>query len=203
MTDFTDRVVATAIGEWNRWGNQTYDVRNHALRTGHKEGEDGFYQIVGTYCLDGADIHGEDGRDHGYPWSAVFISWVMKQSGAGTRFRYSSQHSVYIYQAIRDLLRRREEASFWCYRLNEMKPAVGDLVCWGREGGVDYDHQKNGVYSGHTDIVVSVGDDTVDIIGGNVGDSVTRRPLRINDSGFLIPVVLGGENLFGLMKNRL
>ena len=203
MSASTDKILATAQQEWNRWGNQTYDISGHATKIAHKEGEDGFYQRVGTYCVDGADIHGEDGRDHGFPWSAVFISWVMKQGGAGARFRYSAQHSVYIFQAIRDLLRGRPEAGFWCYKLNEMKPSVGDLVCWARQAGIDYDHQNHGDYQGHTDIVVSVGGNSIDIIGGNVGDSVTRRSLPLDDAGFLPPLHMGGENLFGLMKDRI
>jgi len=40
-------------------------------------------------------------------------------------------------------------------------------------------------------------------MGGNVGDSVTRRPLNLDQSGFLVPVVVSGENLFGIMKSRI
>lgn len=203
MSKFTDGICDIALGEWTRWGRQTYDVSGHAIGIGHKEGEDGFYQIVGTYCTDGAGVHGEDGRDHGYPWSAAFISWVMKQGGAEARFHYSAQHSVYISQAIRDLLSGRAEAGFWCYRLNEMKPSVGDLVCWSRQAGIDYDHQNHGDYSGHTDIVVSVGAEAIDIVGGNVGNSVTRRTLHLNEAGFLPPMTRGSEALFGLMKDRI
>jgi hypothetical protein len=50
---------------------------------------------------------------------------------------------------------------------------------------------------------VSVGDDHVEIIGGNVGNSVTRRPLKLLEDGTIKPVVQHGENLFGLMKCRL
>jgi hypothetical protein len=87
-------------------------------------------------------------------------------------------------------------------RLNEYAPAVGDLLCWGRESGIDYDHQKAGNYHGHTDIVVQVDQDAVWVIGGNVGNSVTKRPIPTT-SKFLDAVVLGGENLFGIMQNRV
>jgi Uncharacterized protein conserved in bacteria (DUF2272) len=194
-------IEAVAIQEWQFFGQQSYDINNHTVRVGHKEGEEGWYERVGTYWHDGVNINGIDGRDHGVPWSAAFISWVMKTAGAGDRFRYSSQHSVYISQAIRDFLQGRA-AGFWGRRLNEQKPKVGDLVCWGREAGVDYDHQHGGDYAGHCDIVVDVRPDEVDIVGGNVGDSVTKRPLGLN-SGYLKPVTMGGENLFALMENRL
>jgi hypothetical protein len=127
----------------------------------------------------------------------------MKQAGAGNRFRYSTQHSVYISQAIRDRLNARADAGYWGFRLNEQAPDVGDIVCWAREDGVDYDNQKNGNYKGHCDIVVQKSDGMVFVIGGNVGDSVTKRPLRLAPNGFLQPTVEGGETLFALMENRM
>jgi hypothetical protein len=200
---FASRLASVAVDEWQFFGKQTYDSNNHVAHAGHKEGEDGWYQRVGKYWLEGVSLHGLDGRDHGTPWSAAFISWVERTAGAGQRFRYSSQHSVYIFQAIRDLKQKREEAGYWGWRLNELKPSVGDLVCWARQGGIDYDHQNNGDYAGHCDIVVAVSANEVEVMGGNVGDSVTRRPLRLDQNGFLIGGEHGGEVLFGLMQNRM
>jgi hypothetical protein len=114
------------------------------LQIGHKEGEDGWYQQVGRYWLEGTLTHNVDGRNHDHPWSAAFISWVMKSAGAGDRFRYSTQHSVYIFQAIRDRLAGRDAAGYWGCCLNEVWPVVGDLVCWSRQPGIDYDHQNGG-----------------------------------------------------------
>ena len=171
--------------------------------SGHKEGDDGWYQRVGTYWLDGTNTRDVDGRNHGMPWSAAFISWVMKTSGAGDRFRYSTLHSVYIYQAIRDRLRSNADAGFWCWRLNELKPEIGDIVCWSRQAGIDYDNQNGGDYKGHCDIVVEVQSDRVYVIGGNVGNSVTRRPLPLNDFGFLKSITFDSETLFALMQNRI
>ena len=191
-------IRTAAIREWEFFGQQTYDINGHGIRVGHKEGEEGWYERVSTYWRDGANINGIDGRDHDSPWSAAFISWVMKTGGAGNRFRYSSQHSVYINQAIRDFLQGRAEAGFWGRRLNEQKPKIGDLVCWARQAGVDYAHQLQGNYAGHCDIVIDVRSDEIDVIGGNVGNSVTKRPLSLT-SGFLKP----RQNLFALMENRL
>lgn len=197
---FAEQAVQLATTEWVTFGRQAYDIAGHALHIGHKEGEDPWYKRVGDYWREGVHNDTLDGRDHGVPWSAAFISWVMRTAGAGDRFIYSPQHSVYIYRAIRDLLRKRTEAGYWCYRLNEWKPRPGDIVCWARQAGVDYDHQNGGDYRGHCDIVVEVGQDAVDVIGGNVGDSVTKRPLALNTAGFLQPVVQGGETLFGVMR---
>jgi Uncharacterized protein conserved in bacteria (DUF2272) len=198
---FIPKVVQTATEQWEFFGEQTYDIDGRLLQNGHKEGEEGFYQRVGQYWLEGTNTRNIDGRDHDYPWSAAFISWMMKSSGAGDNFRYSTQHSVYINQAIRDH-QNNNNVGFWGWRLNEYKPAVGDLVCWAREAGVDFDHQKGGNYAGHCDIVVEVDADEMFVIGGNVGDSVTRRPLSL-DNGFLTARKLGGETLFAIMENRV
>jgi hypothetical protein len=202
-SDFAAKIEDIAIREWQFFGSQTYDLNSHVTYTGHKEGEDGYYQRIGEYWLEGTNTPGLDGRNHEMPWSAAFISWVMKTSGAGTRFRYSTLHSVYIYQAIRDLLQNRTSAGFWCWRLNEIKPKIGDIVCWSRQNGIDYDHQNNGNYSGHSDIVVEVLSDRVNVIGGNVGNSVTRRPLVLDSKGYLKAGVYGGETLIAVMENRI
>jgi|HubBroStandDraft_6_1064221.scaffolds.fasta_scaffold167964_2 hypothetical protein len=201
--DFASGVYDTATGEWKFFGQQTYDVNGHKTHAGHTEGEDGWYQRVGQYWLVGTNTHGIDGTDHDWPWSAAFISWVMKQAGAGDRFHYSTQHSVYIAQGIRDFLQKRQDAGYWTERLSDAKPAIGDIVCWARQAGIDYDHQNGGDYAGHADIVVEVDAGQVWIIGGNVGDSVTRRPLGLDANGYLKSVVVNGENLFGIMKNRM
>jgi hypothetical protein len=170
---------------------------------GHSEGEDGWYQRVGRYFLEGTGTANIDGKDTSWAWSAAFVSWVAKQAGAGTRFRYSTQHSVFIALGIKDYLNKRADAGFWTMRLNEAKPATGDIICWGREPGIDYDHQAGGNYKGHSDHVVAVETTQIWVIGGNVGNSVTKRPIPLNAAGFLDAHSSGGENLFGLMKNRL
>jgi hypothetical protein len=200
---FADQANQAATAEWTFFGAQTYDVNGHQTHDGHKEGEDTWWERVGQYWLVGTNTHGLDGRNHDYPWSAAFISWVMRTAGAGDRFRYSTQHSVYISQGIRDYLQKRDAAGYWTVRLHEDTPAVGDIVCWSRQAGVDYDHQDQGNYKGHCDLIVEVTGQQVTVIGGNVGDSVTRRPLPCDDAGYLKPWVENGETLFGLMKCRL
>jgi hypothetical protein len=201
-TSFAGRAVQHAIEQWDLFGRQTYDLQGHRTHTGHQEGEDPWYKRIGDYWKNGVNDSTLDGRDD-VPWSAAFISWVMHSAGAGNRFNYSPQHSVYISRAIRDLKRNEESAGYWCYRLHAMRPSPGDIVCWGRQAGIDYDNQHGGDYKGHCDIIVSVGNGAIEIIGGNVGNSVTRRPLALDADGFIKPLNQHGENLFGLMKCRL
>lgn len=201
---FTANVSAIAIDEWHFFGEQRYNRSGAIIHSGHKEGEEGWWQRVGVYW---AKIGRDDldGRDHDWPWSAAFISWVMRKAGAGERFSYSASHATYISNSIRDRNQGNTNALYWGYRLNERKPQVGDLVCWDRDPDkvVDYDHQYLGNYSSHTDIVVSVGIDEIEIVGGNVGNSVTRRPLVLTAEGFLAESAQGGETLFAIMGCRI
>jgi len=108
-----------------------------------------------------------------------------------------------ISRAIRDLLRRKPDAGYWGCRLAEAKSNVGDIVCWAKPAGIDYDHQKGGDYQGHCDLVVAVDDRQVDMVGGNVGNSVIKRPLRLSEGGVLQETVQGGEKLFAIVQNRI
>ncbi|MER9891867.1 DUF2272 domain-containing protein [Mesorhizobium sp. M0119] len=200
---FVDELVRQCVAEWEYFGGQVYDENGAAVSVGHKEQEVGYAARIGVYWKEGTSTQGVDGTSAGWPWSAAFISWVVKQAGASDRFRYSTKHSVYISQAIRDRISNRVEAGYWCERLNEYQPTIGDIVCWGREPDVDYDHQKEGAYDGHCDVVVDVTPESVWIIGGNIGNSVTKRPIRRSPNGYLLPIVVNGENLFGIMRCRI
>ena len=84
------------VDELNFFGDQTYDIHGHITQLGHKEGDDGWYQRVGTYWLDGTNTRGVDGQNHDMPWSAAFVSWVMKTAGAGDRFPFDTAFSVHL-----------------------------------------------------------------------------------------------------------
>jgi chitosanase len=203
-SDFAAKTASVAIEQWTFFGEQRYNRNGSIIHSGHKEGEDGWWQRVGVYW---AHIGRDDldGRDHEWPWSAAFISWVMRQAGAEGRFTYSASHATYISKSIRDRNQGNTNALYWGFRLSERKPQVGDLVCWDRdrEKVVDYDHQHGGDYKSHTDLVVAVGGDEIEVIGGNVGNSVTRRPVALNADGFLVGGEQGGEILFAIMGCRL
>lgn len=208
---FANRLRDSAIAEWKFFGEQTYNLAGATTHSGHKEderrnpagtGEDWFAR-VGAYWKEGVGERSLDGRNTGHPWSAAFISYAAKKAGAGATFRYSARHSIYISKAIRDKNDETQDVAYWCFRLDDCKPKVGDLVCWSRQLGVDYDHQFGGQYAGHCDIVVEVAQDELKVIGGNVGQSVTQRPLALDADGKLRPRSGGGETLFAVMQNRL
>lgn len=204
-TGFASRLVQSAVGEWELFGRQERDRSGHTIRVGRKEGQDGMWQRVARYWKEGVNRDDVDGRDHDEPWSAAFISWNERQAGAEDRFFYNAQHSQYIYKSIRDFRLGTTGVAYYGRRLNEYKPQVGDLVCWERDPSKDtnYDRQHGGDYKGHCDIVVEVRSTEIDIIGGNVGDSVTRRVVPLNGQGHLEEGTIQNEFLFALMQNLL
>ena len=42
-----------------------------------------------------------------HPWSAVFVSYVMRTAGAGPAFAYSAAHQTYIRAARQNRLQRQ------------------------------------------------------------------------------------------------
>jgi phage replication-related protein YjqB (UPF0714/DUF867 family) len=152
-----------------------------------KEYEHGYYQRVGDYWREGVGITDRDGRDTQYRWSAAFVSWVMKKAGAGDLFKYSSRHSIYIRDAIQKRKNNDCNAAFKGYKLNEVIPQVGDLVCFssGEDAGrVDYDTTTD--YRAHCDIVVATQSGQIDVIGGNIRESVFQKTLQADSQGYLI-----------------
>ena len=124
-------------------------------------------------------------------WSAAFISWVMKTAGAGSNFRYSSAHTDYVGEAKRNRLANNTNP-FKAYRVTEVAPRPGDLVCVERQdgngnwSGVNYDNVDQGFRASHCDVVVEVQSGQLITIGGNVSDSVSDTPVRIDGNGRVI-----------------
>jgi phage replication-related protein YjqB (UPF0714/DUF867 family) len=111
----------------------------------------------------------------------------MRTAGAGDCFKYSSRHSVYIRDAIQKRKNDDCSAAFKGYRLNEVAPQIGDLVCFssGEDAGkVDYDTTTD--YRAHCDIIVATQSGQIEVIGGNVQESVFKTTLQTDSQGYLI-----------------
>lgn len=166
MTDFVNNLTNTALAEYNFW-------QNGAI----KEGDPRTMERLRAYWRDGAGVKNwTDAQMKSEAWSAAFISYIMKKSGAGKDWKYSPSHSTYIVDAIKN---RKENNSnpFKGYKPEEVKVEVGDLVGYPRQAGVTYD--TTGAFMSHTDVVVKIGNGYADSIGGNISDTVkvTRVPL--------------------------
>lgn len=174
-----DNIVRVAKGELQRWGNGS--LREKDPRAG---------PILRDYWARGTDNSFAESQfadsafQNTHPWSAAFISWVMQQAGAGSLFKRSPAHSVYISWAKEN--RRNNNANpFKAYRITELAPRVGDLVCQGRSGSSPtYDNIAPGMNT-HCDIVTAVQPGNLSVVGGNVSDSVKQRSVRTDARGFI------------------
>jgi hypothetical protein len=110
--------------------------------------------------------YGEWYRLDGFPWCAMFVSWVYAQAAgnvgcenplAGVQSLRGFAHVTSGYEQMR----RRG----WVLLPGE-RPMVGDVVCW------DADAKPGG--PGHTGLVVRVHADTVDVIEGNTNGAQSR-----------------------------
>lgn len=136
------------------------------------------------------------------PWSAAFISYVIRQSGvAANAFQFSNAHRAYIYDAFAaSAAELTKEAGDRLYRacpLTATRPRAGDLICQQREpaladasdeavreriraelgGSTD----ARSVRRTHCEVVAYIDARArkVYTIGGNVNQSVTARKLNL------------------------
>ncbi|WP_447797763.1 DUF2272 domain-containing protein [Pseudomonas moraviensis] len=145
-----------------------------------------------------------DGNDRDMPWSAAFISFVIRKSVAVENkyknFKFASSHSRYLHDSI--IRRQSDDVSvpFWGYRLNEQIPQIGDVVARWRETERNYnDASHDDSFKSHCDIIVSVNADFVLAIGGNVGQSVSITRYEKTGAGYLSH----SGQAFMLMVNNL
>jgi hypothetical protein len=124
------------------------------------------------------------------PWSAVFVSWCVKQAGATkAEFKFAMAHSVFVNQAIKNGL--NGQGVFQGMDISAHPPGVGDIIQHNR-GNHNFNFafaRTHASYESHSVIVIEVGQDTQGhfafCIGGNERDSVRRSVVRLNSQGFI------------------
>lgn len=172
---FRQRAVVLALQEWRAWQQGRIKETDPGVRQRLSD-----YWITGT----GSARHEADWPSR-VPWSAAFISWIMRRAGAGRAFQYSAAHVNYIIAAKNNRLQNNRNP-FKAYRTTEVAPRVGDLVCKDRAGSnATYDNLHPGMKT-HCDIVVEVRPGSVVTIGGNVSNSVSQTIVRTDARGFVI-----------------
>lgn len=124
----------------------------------------------------------------GVPWSAVFVSWCVKEAGATEQeFLFAQRHSIFVHQAIENA--GDPQAVFIGRSITSYAPKIGDIVQNNRNGNTfDFAFAAaNDSYASHSAIVVAVGSDAKGsyalTIGGNEGDTVGRRRIALTASG--------------------
>jgi len=195
-----EAVVQIALREWRGFGQPV--VYPNIELPEDEEREEGLWQRVGEYWWLGLDprwreqgwtgIHDENGvifpasEDGNYAWSAAFISYVMRTTGAGTRFPYTPTHSDYINAARRHSLGLEPGTALSAERVEFYAPQRGDLICyWRGRQPVTYDELPTGRFPGHCDIVVAIQSGYLDVIGGNVDNAVAMKHIPTTADGHL------------------
>lgn len=126
------------------------------------------------------------------PWSAVFISWCIRQAGATrAEFEFALAHSVFVHRAIQNAI--TGVGVFQGFDISQRRPDVGDIIQHNR-GGANRNFnfaRRNRNYTSHSIIVIEVGQDSQGgfafCIGGNESDSVRRTTVRLDADGFIRP----------------
>ena len=123
-------------------------------------------------------------------WSAVFISWCVKQAGADkTEFRFSMAHSAFVNQAIKNGM--NGAGVFHGLDITAHPPGVGDIIQHNRRGHkFDFAFARTHAnYESHSVVVVETGQDAQGrfafCVGGNESDSVRRTVVRLDAQGFI------------------
>jgi hypothetical protein len=199
------RIVEVAQREPGRWGTRT--ERDPAMTAVLQE----YYRAVPDVPLPTAAQLQDSSWQSGHPWSAVFVSWVMSQAGAGPAFAYSTAHRVYVAAAKRNAEAGDAANPFWAYPVEKITPDLGDLVCADREGtsgcgGVTYATVDNGTaWATHCDVVTAVDRAArrITAVGGNVSDRVKVKTFDLDAQGFLLPQQPGERcRLYAVVKVR-
>ena len=197
--DVATRIAAIACQENHAWfrpfidadgragGQAVYEAENDVLADGAQA-----WRKVAAYWS-GAGLAGNCGKAGAAcrsfvvdtPWSAAFVSWVMRQARV-PGFAASSRHVDYVRAAAR--------AGSGPYRLiapDAEAPAVGDMLCYvrgqaralGHAGLLDVLDAGDAGLPMHCDIVVAAEAGIAWLIGGNVQQTVALRMLRLDARG--------------------
>jgi hypothetical protein len=214
MSAFAIELVARTKAEWEFFGKDE-GSSDHKVSGTAKETVDPYASRVGDYWLSISEgdykslVHSFaktkgklDGTIRDLPWSAAFISYCMQVAGAGTEFPYAPGHATWIVQAIKAKEKGKLSAPLVGYKPGEIVVALGDLVGNTREAGVTYANAvAKGWFISHTDIVVEI--DTAGgkfhTIGGNVGQSVSRKTFALKPSG----EIASGSGLLVHIQNQI
>ncbi len=193
LSPLNQRLVDLAISEWNYFGGQIVRLdsdreiidpvgywEDQAVRAGRVNQ---YWRVVGRPELPGYDCQ--------EPWSAVFISWLMQTAGVPPgQFRRADAHWVYLNEMMRN--NWRADAWFIPHKLNAYQPAKGDLICAYREPPeriprLETMNELPPATRLHCDLVVHRASNHLEVIGGNVRNSVSKTIVPLGREGYLLP----------------
>lgn len=187
-----ERMIYLARQEWDLFGRATvnYETDYPSLRYAEQafhshEQLPRFFSRVLVYWYTATElpIIGLDGEIS--PWSGAFIVWLVRSAGVPlSEFPSSVLHWDYI-----EFLLANKASRFVIHPSNQYAPKPGDIICAPRDPvfikTIHSIHDlKRGPY--HCDLVVEQRPGELDVIGGNVLDTVSLTHVPIDASGYLI-----------------
>ncbi len=202
-------LVSRATREWEFFGRQTVIFKGGEESIPHVgawEDDDYAYSgRVNAYWRTAGKPR-FDGMDCQQPWSAAFISYVMQGAGVPeSQFQPAPAHWIY----LASLIEQSDYPGRWFVprRIADYSPNPGDLVCATRgpyrpatfDGYTTADALRGA--STHCDLVVAKGEQTLEVIGGNVRNSVSKSTLELDSQGHLKTVPR--RPWFMILQNRL
>ena len=187
-----EKLIASVHSEWMRFS-----------RGAGKEHHDPYHRFVGEMWRS-IGINNLDGTDRDTPWSAAAISFMVRNAGdAYAGFRFAAAHSKFINQAIVARFDQDRSVPFWGFRLDEIRPQIGDIICRDNPNfapSVDFEVARQlDSFRSHTDVVMSIDRERNKIIaiGGNVSDSVRIATYDLTHGNFADDT----RNTFAILRN--
>lgn len=203
------RILSILRQEWHYFGQQEVVIREEEQSIPHVgvwEDDDGVHSDRVNVYWQAVGMPGLTGYDCDQPWSAAFVSWVMAAAGVdGDRFQPAHAHWIYLSRFLSDW--PQDGAAFVPRTLAEYKPKPSDLICASRSERLaaapdplpSADQIANTKL--HCDIVTAVKGRTLEAIGGNVRNSVSKSILQLSPQGHLQPTQ--SRQWFMIVENKL
>jgi hypothetical protein len=202
-------ILSLAQREWDYFGRQivVLDGEEESIpHVGKWEDDEETYVVRVNWYWRAVGKPELTGNHCDEPWSAAFISWIMKEAGLPDyQFPPAEAHWMYLTQIMGQA--GDPAAAFAPRAIREYRPQPGDLICATRgnnhtilAGQDPYSTLLNHTKL-HCDIVVERRGDTVAAIGGNVRNSVSKTILRLDKDGFIQPTPR--RPWFLVLENRL
>lgn len=169
------RIVRVAKGERLFWKDGARTELELAVSTRLQK----YWKAVGLdYTVD--QLRDAEFQENN-PWSAAFVSWVMKTAGAGDKFRYAASHWQYVAAAKMNRTEGNDNP-LKAYRTDEKCAALADIVVKRRGTSMaTYENIEMGHIT-HGDIVVATGKGEAETIGGNVSNSVKTTKVTLGEN---------------------
>jgi hypothetical protein len=125
------------------------------------------------------------------PWSAAFISFLVKNTHLEQRFALAGRHTTFLSDSKRAKLASDTSRAYWAVRLSERRLQVGDLVGAFRTGedcgsAIRTYESLPGDFCAHTDLVVAIRGGKAITIGGNVSNTVKVTEVPLSATGHAV-----------------